>query len=72
MAQQLALSLRQSLSQRRRGEGNLYDTASNWSVGKGLESNLGQQGWFVPQDIPGLIMQLGKQPNKDWSVEQSK
>ncbi len=45
--------------ERSRGWRNLYDPASNWFKGRGLESNIDQQGWFVPHDIPGLIEQVG-------------
>jgi putative alpha-1,2-mannosidase len=42
-----------------RGWRHFYDPKSNWFVGEGRESNLDQQGWYVPHDLPGLIDQIG-------------
>jgi predicted alpha-1,2-mannosidase len=44
---------------RSRGWRNLYDPDSNWFKGSCVEANPGQQGWFVPHDIPGLIQLVG-------------
>lgn len=44
---------------RTRGWRTFYDPTSNWFTGRGRESNIEQQGWFVPYDIPGLMEQVG-------------
>jgi predicted alpha-1,2-mannosidase len=46
-----------------RGWRHFYDAKSNWFAGEGRESNLEQQGWYVPHDIPGLIEQIGGREN---------
>ena len=45
--------------ERSRGWRNLYDPKTNWFSGGCVEANPGQQGWFVPHDVPGLIATVG-------------
>lgn len=47
------------LLERTHGWRTFYDPTNHWFTGKGLESNIEQQGWFVPHDIPGLMEQVG-------------
>jgi len=47
------------LLERTHGWRTFYDPKTNWFTGECRESNLDQQGWFVPYDIPGLIDRVG-------------
>jgi len=44
---------------RSQGYRHLFNPKTGWFEGGCVESNPGQQGWFVPHDVPGLIELVG-------------